>query len=325
MITNAYTWLRPRAAKAGSVDILSPFVSTIGVNWLLTHKNLRIRLIFRWPSGGVDNPTTDMYSALGLLAGAPNVSVRLLQGLHAKAYLFAKAGLITSANLTGPGLNLAGGQHNVEWGVQVSGKDLKTARVEFNKLWKASLPLDWKVHGPQLRAAVVMPPPVAPPVGMTVMNSLVVPYLVAKGLIEQPLVPESGNVREFMLRRPRKKKARVRIQLSVPNQPGPSYVYSINKRWLTEMWAAPDFFGQLLVPTTPGGKQIAPAPTVLVSRSIFGGPKAERNARILQDDGHEATLSIEPVDGTWQLRFAGWRGAIPTRHLPKGQVVVLSR
>ena len=141
--------LYPSPVRAGLLEVLdrtrdelflaSPYVKTNEMDWLLSRLSKRgaqlrrVRLVTDIRSENVLSGSLDLEALELLLDGEPNAQVINLPRLHAKVYIAdARFALVTSANLTRPGL-----ESNYEYGVGI--EDPEEVQLVRNDLESYSL------------------------------------------------------------------------------------------------------------------------------------------------------------------------------------------
>lgn len=124
------------AGARADVLVVSPFVTEAAFTVFrpLRDRKVRCRLITRLNKADFWKRVSRI-DVLRQLLGL-GVEIRALKGLHAKAYLFDDAGVVTSANLTGAGVG-----HNYEMGLSFKRSECAEPFEEAERLW-ASLKVD---------------------------------------------------------------------------------------------------------------------------------------------------------------------------------------
>ena len=118
-------------ADPSEVRIICPFIKKGALECLLSHRPSNIQVITRFNLADFAEGVSDI-KALRMLLDA-DASVRGIQNLHAKLYLFGTSrAIITSANLTKAALT-----QNQEFGmVSDDGYVIAACRNYFNELWQ---------------------------------------------------------------------------------------------------------------------------------------------------------------------------------------------
>ena len=124
-------------ADSSEVRIVCPFIKAGALKYLLSHRpsDGDIQVITRFNLADFAEGVSDI-EALRMLLNA-DASIRGIQNLHAKLYLFGKSrAIITSTNLTKAALT-----RNQEFGVVTDAPAvIKTCRNYFNELWQRGGP-----------------------------------------------------------------------------------------------------------------------------------------------------------------------------------------